>query len=72
MNNTKYNYPPITTEEIITLKGVPMSKRIRFINKSAESSKSMEEWVYYSDKDNTKEYYLFKSGKVIGYKKEVF
>lgn len=61
------NYPPITPDDILTIRGDPVSKMI--IPNHRLDSVSLEKWIYYTYK-NTKEFYLFKNGYLVGYEKE--
>lgn len=66
MSSVKLNYPPLTPDDILSLRGQPLSKRNKF------SRKIVEEWIYYNAKDKIKEIYLFKNSKLMNYKtKEV-
>jgi hypothetical protein len=65
MNSTKSAYPPLTPDDILTLRGQPVAKRIKPNNGS-----SSEEWIYYNMNTNSKECYRFKNGKLAGYKTE--
>jgi hypothetical protein len=57
--------PPLTTNDILTLRGQPMSKR----NESLRNP--IEEWIYYNPRRNNKESYVFKKEKLIRYKTNV-
>jgi hypothetical protein len=65
MNNTKLTCPPLTPDDILTLRGNPMAKRIEPLKNSF--TPAMEEWIYYNVKENVKEMYLFKNSKLIDY-----
>jgi len=66
---SKFNdYPLLTKEDILILRGQPVTKKIA---PDCISGKiEQEEWGYYNRKMATKEYYLFSNGSLIGYKKE--
>lgn len=61
-------YPPLTLDNILTLRGQPVTK---MIETPYNASKEIEEWTYYNIRTKTKESYVFKSGYLIGYKKEI-
>lgn len=61
------NCPPLTPDDILTLRGEPISKII--IPDHRLDSADLEKWIYHTH-TNTKESYLFKNGYLIGYKKE--
>jgi hypothetical protein len=65
---TKSVYPPLTPEDILTLRGQPMAKRIKSCQDY--SIPAEEEWVYYEPNTNSKECYTFGNGKLVGYKTE--
>lgn len=65
---TLTNCPPLTPDDIFTLRGNPMAKRIDPLKKSF--TPAMEEWIYYNTKTKTKEHYSFKDGCLIGWVKE--
>lgn len=67
MNTTKLRYPSLTPDDILNLRGEPISKRIGHIR---ETLGQTEEWVYYRYNDNTKEHYIFKNGTLIGWTKQ--
>ena len=62
MSLAKLNYPPLSPEDILSMRGQPLSKRNEF------SRKTVEEWIYYNAKEKIKEIYLFKNRKLIKYK----
>jgi hypothetical protein len=50
------------------LRGKPIAKRIPPHKKN--SLPIPEEWTYYNIPAKTKEYYLFKNGRLVGYNRE--
>jgi len=60
--------PPLTPEDILVLRGQPVTKKIAPANNSGIMEE--EEWGYYNKGTVAKEYYLFNDGLLIGYKKE--
>jgi hypothetical protein len=67
MNNTEFACPPLTTDNILSLKGQPVSKKI---SPNQAISSILEEWNYYNGFNKTKECYLFENGRLVVYKKE--
>ena len=65
---TKTAYPLLTPDDILTLRGNPMAKRVEPLKNSFNPA--IEEWIYYNVPDKTKECYQFKNGKLAGYKTE--
>jgi hypothetical protein len=85
MNSSKSTCPPLTTDDILILRGNPMAKRIEPLKKSFSArggsppavghgayggNPAIEEWIYYKTPTNAKESYVFKNGTLIGYKTE--
>jgi len=68
MKSNTTAYPPLTSDDILVLRGQPVTKKIA----PADNSGIMEaeEWAYYNKQGMTKEYYLFNNGMLISYKKE--
>lgn len=62
------NYPPLTQRDIRTLKGDPIAKRVNYAKNNSELP--VEEWTYYNIRTNNKESYVFKNGKLAGYKND--
>lgn len=60
--------PLLTPNDILTLRGDPVAKRIEYGGNGSASA--LEEWTYYNTRTNTKESYVFKNGQLIGYKKK--
>ena len=60
------NYPLLTADDILNLKGRPTTKKIDSTYNSPVTEK--EEWVYYHTDTKTKEHYYFKDGKLVDYK----
>jgi hypothetical protein len=60
--------PPLTTSDILTIRGKPALKRIEPSPKRG-GSENEEEWVYFTMYNNTKEYYFFQKGQLVGWKK---
>ncbi|MBI4833524.1 MAG: hypothetical protein HY811_01720 [Planctomycetes bacterium] len=60
--------PPLTTADILTVRGKPALKRIEPVKSRRELQKN-EEWVYFFIYNNTKEYYFFEKGRLVGWKK---
>jgi len=58
--------PPLTPDDILTLRGNPVSKRIEA--KRNSSATKIEEWIYYNESAKIKESYSFKDGRLISYK----
>jgi hypothetical protein len=67
MNNKKSTCLTLTPDDILNLRGQPVTKRI---NHYKNSSPDSEEWIYYQVNTNTKEYYLFKNGQLITWTKK--
>jgi len=65
MNTAKLTYPPLAKDDILTLKGLPVAKKI-VIGKNLSTT---EEWVYYNMKARIKEYYIFQNERFINYRK---
>ncbi|MBI4833919.1 MAG: hypothetical protein HY811_03755 [Planctomycetes bacterium] len=64
--------PPLTTGDIVTLRGKPMVKIIKPGNKNAGRELRLtqkEEWVYLSIQDNSNEHYFFDGEHLVGWKK---
>jgi len=68
MNNAKTNGLTLSQDNILTLRGQPMVKKIDTVYNSPLAE--IEEWTYYNMKANTKESYCFRNGNLIKYKKE--
>jgi hypothetical protein len=68
---TLSNYVPLTQDNILTLKGQPVTKVIKPNNRN--NALDLEEWIYYNvpDKTKTKECYRFKNGRLVGYNKMI-
>lgn len=66
MNSIKSAYPPLTSDDILTLYGQPVTKRIDSVNNSPAIQ--IEEWIYYNNRANVKESYVFKNGKLTNYR----
>jgi len=60
------NYPPLTPNDILTLRGKPKAKSIKPNNGSSE-----EKWIYYNISKKNKESFIFKNGRLIGYNMDV-
>jgi len=75
-------YPPLTPDDIFTLRGTPMAKRVEPLKNSFSGgggfppdgqagvyggNPAIEEWVYYNVKEKIKEVYLFKNSKLMNY-----
>jgi hypothetical protein len=65
---------PLTQEDILILRGKPVAKRIE---SSQSQSKQLEQWIYYTpiiraglSGDTKEECFIFKNGKLVGYKTE--
>jgi hypothetical protein len=67
MNTAKLSYPPLTPDDIITLKGQPITKKI---SPNRAVSATLEEWIYYNMINQTKERYIFKNNKLVNYRTE--
>jgi len=65
MNTAKLIYPPLTQDNILILKGQPATKMIKPDNR--KNVLHLEEWIYYNAKENNKESYVFKNGKLVNY-----
>lgn len=61
MSTIKANCPPLTPEEVFSLRGEPVAKRVQLTLRSSVPTK--EEWIYY--RSNTKESYLFERGQLV-------
>jgi hypothetical protein len=59
-----FGCPPLTPDDIFTLRGEPMAKR------NNSSLMPVEEWIYYNVSNKTKECYRFKNGRLVNYKME--
>lgn len=57
---TLTNYPPLTSDDILALKGQPMAKKVK-----PNNGLTQEEWIYYRASINSKEHYIFKNGRLI-------
>lgn len=57
--------PPFCPDDIIALRGKPVSKHI---HTDKPSSAPVEEWMYFSADTRAKEYYFFMNGRLIGWK----
>ena len=70
MNMTKPSCPPLTPDDILTLRGKPM---VKWIEPAKDLRLPMErraqKWIYASLHTNTEEHYLFKDGYLAGWKK---
>lgn len=69
MNITKLNYPPLTQDDILILRGQPMAKQVEHNRYS--SLPQSEEWSYYNAIQNIKEHYVFKNSRLVGYKTDI-
>ncbi|MBI4833348.1 MAG: hypothetical protein HY811_00810 [Planctomycetes bacterium] len=79
MNNNKANKsglacPPLSTDDLVVLRGKPMAKIIQPINNHPHPAKdsfpsTTEEWVYISIRDNSNEHYFFENQQLVGWKK---
>lgn len=67
MNNTKPICPPLSPNDILNIRGQPVTKKIKSIR---NSPLELEEWGYYNNRENTKELYMFKNGRLVKYKME--
>lgn len=68
MNKIKANCLPFTSDDIITLRGQPIAKRVKPVKNSFLPL--IEEWIYYQAQTNTKESYVFKNSRLINWRKE--
>jgi hypothetical protein len=75
MNSTKSTCLPLTQDDIFVLRGKPVAKKITQLHGSIPRYE--EEWIYYTpvDKDGLRgdtkeESFIFKNGKLAGYKTE--
>lgn len=59
------NCPPLTPEDILTLRGQPLAKMV-----TPSKHISQEEWIYYNPQENNKESYVFNNGKLVWYKSD--
>lgn len=66
---TKTSYPPLTPDDILTLRGDPVAKRIEPLKNSFNPA--IEEWIYYRVNTNSKEHYVFKNGRLIEWSQKV-
>jgi hypothetical protein len=64
---TKTAYPPLTSDDILILRGQPVTKKIAPTHNYGIIE--VEEWGYYKEAMN-KEYYIFRDGWLVGYKEE--
>jgi hypothetical protein len=65
--------PPLTTSDIVTLRGKPMVKIIKPNKKGSAKSLYLpqkEEWVYLSVHDNSTEHYFFVNEFLLGWRKD--
>jgi len=60
--------PPLTPDDILVLRGQPVTKRIEPSRNTPVPM--LEEWIYYQKYTNTKEYYVFKNGRLIGWEQK--
>ena len=67
MNSTKLNCPPLTPDDILTIKGKPAA-RITKLDKQTNLFRK-EEWIYYNEHNKTKEHYFFRNGYLTNWKK---
>jgi hypothetical protein len=68
MKTNLSNYPLLTPDDILILRGKPVAKRIEQTGKNPLSLS--EEWVYYHINSNTAELFTFKDGQLITYEEE--
>jgi hypothetical protein len=64
------NSLPLTTDDIITLRGKPVAKKIKELKNFALLS--LEEWIYYNLNTKEQEYFLFKNGCLMNWQKKPF
>jgi hypothetical protein len=68
MNTIKLNYPALSQDDILTLKGQPVTKMIN--PNQRKNALDLEEWIYYNMPNKTKECYRFKNGNLVNYRLE--
>ncbi|MBI4835193.1 MAG: hypothetical protein HY811_10335 [Planctomycetes bacterium] len=62
--------PPLTTDDIFTLRGKPMVKCIEPAkNLNLPVERRNQKWVYVSLHTNNEEHYFFKDGYLVGWKR---
>ncbi|MBI4833315.1 MAG: hypothetical protein HY811_00645 [Planctomycetes bacterium] len=67
MNKTTLNKMlPLTTDDIMALRGKPVAK---WLKPKKDSEPVSEEWIYLFPQTNSKEHYLFKNGCLVNWKK---
>jgi len=67
MNKAKLvKCPPLTPDDILTLRGKPVAKRVE---PAADLSKQ-EEWIYISARTGTEEHYFFRDECLVGWAKQ--
>ena len=59
--------PPFSPEEILSLRGQPVAKKIEQNRKAAAP---VEEWVYLSGNSHRKECYFFINNHLVGWSEE--
>jgi len=62
--------PPLTIDDIVTLRGKPVAKRIKELKNSALLA--LEQWICYNLKTKEQEYFLFKNGSLMNWQKKPF
>ena len=68
MSNTNLSMAlHLTKDDIFNLRGKPFIKRVEATN--APTRHSLEEWIYFSARNNSEEHYFFENGLLSGYKK---
>jgi len=70
MNMTKPSCPPLTPDDILTLRGKPLGK---WVGPTKDSNLRIErrtqKWIYVSLHTNIEEHYFFKNGYLTGWQK---
>ncbi|MBI5361366.1 MAG: hypothetical protein HZA48_12385 [Planctomycetes bacterium] len=59
--------PPLTMEDILILRGKPSAKNVA---PSKTRCENHEEWIYYHSVTNTKEHYVFRNDRLVGWCRE--
>jgi len=60
--------PPLTSDNILTLKGQPVTKMIN--PNQRKNVLAIEEWIYYNVSDREQECFSFKDGTLINWTKK--
>ncbi|MBI4834173.1 MAG: hypothetical protein HY811_05080 [Planctomycetes bacterium] len=70
MSKTTLACPPLTTDDILALRGKPLSKWVEPTKDSKLPIERREQkWVYVSLHTNNEDHYFFKNGYLIGWER---